>query len=85
MGIYMAVRGHPLGHNLEMSSTAVVAAPILVAAYSWLGLVHTSTIPGWFGQFTFQCGPTCALMGVDMLARYRHYTASADHHAHEVA
>ena len=85
MGIYMAVRGHPLGHNLEMSSTAVVAALILVAAYSWLGLAHRSTIPGWFGQFMFQCGPTCALMGADMLVRFRHYTGGTGHGSHEMA
>lgn len=85
MGVYMAVRGHPLKHNLEMSSTAIVAALLLIAAYSWFGLVHESAIPGWFGQFTFQCGPTCLLMGVDMLIHYKHYTGSATEHAQHMA
>lgn len=85
MGIYMAIRGHPLRHNLEMASTSIVAALILIPAYSWFGLVHASTIPGWFGQFAFQCGPTCLLMGADMLLRFRHYTGGPAGHAHHAA
>lgn len=85
MGMYMAIRGHPLRHNLEMASTSIAAALILIAAYSWFGLVHKSVIPGWFGQFMFQCGPSCVLMGADMLFRYRHYAGSAEHHAHGMA
>jgi hypothetical protein len=85
MGIYMAVRAHPWRHNLEMSSTAVVVALIVIAAYSWFGFVPSTRVPGWFGQYLFQCGPTCALMAVDMLFRYKHYTGSVDHHPHHMA
>lgn len=85
MGIYMAIRGHPLAHNLEMASTSIVAALALIAAYSWFGLAHKSVIPGWFGQFLFQCGPSCVLMGADMLFRFRHYTGSAERHAQHMA
>jgi hypothetical protein len=63
MGVWMAVRGHPLRHNLEMSSTAVVAALLLIVAYRWFGFAPKSSIPCWFGQVIFQCGPSCALMG----------------------
>jgi hypothetical protein len=85
MGIYMAVRGHPWRHNLEMSSTAVVVALILIAAYAWFGFALKTNAPGWFGQFLIQCGPTCALMGADMLFRFKHYAGGADHHAHHLA
>lgn len=85
MGVYMAIRGHPWRHNLEMSSTAVLAALLLIAGYSWFGFVHKTAVPGWFGQVLFQCGPSCALMGVYMLIRYKHYTGSAEHHAHHMA
>jgi hypothetical protein len=85
MGVWMAVRRHPLRHNIEMSSTAVVAAVLLIAAYRWFGLAPATTIPGWFGQVAFQCGPSCVLMGAYMLFRYKHYTGSAEHHAHHMA
>ena len=85
MGIYMAVRGHPWRHNLEMSSTAVAVALVLIAASWWFGIAPTTRVPGWFGQFVFQCGPTCALMGADMLLRYKHYTGGPDHHGHHMA
>ena len=85
MGIYMAVRGHPWRHNLEMSSTAVAVALIVIAGNVWFGFAPATRVPGWFGQFIFQCGPTCVLMGADMLFRYKHYTGSADQHAHHLA
>lgn len=85
MGVYMAVRGHPWRHNVEMSSTAVVMALLLIAAYSWFGFEHKNALAGWIGQMVFQCGPSCALMGADMLVRYRHYTGGGEHHAHHVA
>jgi hypothetical protein len=85
MGIYMALRGHPWRHNLEMSSTAVVVASVLIAATSWSGFAPKTNIPGWFGQFVFQCGPSCVVMGADMLFRYKHYTGNADHPAQHMA
>jgi hypothetical protein len=85
MGAWMAVRRHPWRHNIEMSSTAVVVAVLLIAANWRFGFVPTTTISGWFGQVAFQCGPSCALMGAYMLFRYKHYTGSAEHHAHQMA
>jgi hypothetical protein len=85
MAAWMAVRRHPWRHNIEMSSTAVVAAVLLIAAGWWFGFAPSTTIPGWFGQVAFQCAPSCALMGAYMLFRYKHYSRSADHHAHDTA
>ena len=85
MGIYMALRGHQWRHNLEMSSTAVVVALVLIAASSWFGFAPTTRVPGWCGQFIFQCGPSCVLMGADMLFHLKHYAGSGDHHAHHMA
>jgi hypothetical protein len=85
MGGWMAVGRHPWRHNIEMSSTAVVAAVLLIAAGWWFGFAPATTIPGWFGQVAFQCGPSCALMGVYMLFRHKHYTGRANHHAHHTA
>lgn len=85
MGVWMAIRKHPLRHNLEMSSTAVIAAVLLIVAYWWFGFAPATRIPGWFGQAMFQCGPSCVLMGAYMLFNYRHYTGSAGHHAHHMA
>jgi hypothetical protein len=85
MGVWMAVRGHPWRHNIEMSSTSVIAAVLLIAAYWWFGFTPATTLPGWFGQLIFQCGPTCALMGAYMLFNYKHYTGSAVQHAHHIA
>jgi hypothetical protein len=85
MGAWMAVRRHPWRHNIEMSSTAVVVAVLLSVAYRWFGFAPATTIPVWFGQVAFQCGPYCVLMGAYMLFRYKHYTGSAEHHAHHMA
>jgi hypothetical protein len=85
MGAWMAVRHHPWRHNIEMSSTAVVAAVLLIAAGWWFGFAPATTTPGWFGQVAFQCGPSCLLMGAYMLFRYKHYTGIAGHHTHQMA
>lgn len=85
MGVWMAVRGHPLRHNIEMSSTSIITAILLIGAYRLFGFAPASKIPGWFGQLVFQCGPSCALMGAYMLYRYQHYVGSAKHDAHQVA
>jgi hypothetical protein len=85
MGAWMAVRRHPWRHNIEMSSTAVIAAVLLIAAYWWFGFAPVTKTPGWFGQVAFQCGPSCVLMGAYMLFRYKHYSGSADHQTHNMA
>lgn len=85
MGVWMAVRGHPWRHNIEMSSTSVITAVLLIGAYWWFGFAPATSTPGWFGQVMFQCGPTCALMGAYMLVNYKHYTGSAGQHGHQMA
>jgi hypothetical protein len=81
MGIFMAIRGHAWRHNLEMSSTSIIAAILLMIGF-WLGVVHVATAPGWISLFAFQCGPSCALMLVYMLFRFDHYGGGAGHSAH---
>ena len=82
MGAWMAFRRHPWRHNVEMSSTAIVATALFATASS-TGLIRVETTLGWFSLFTFLCGPACALMALDMLYRREHYTGShnADVHA----
>lgn len=75
MGIWMAARGHAWRHNIEMSSTSVVTALLLIVAYWWFGFAPSTKLPGWLGQAIFQCGPTCMLMGAYMLFRHKHFSA----------
>ena len=79
MGTWMAIRGHAWRHNLEMSSTSVVVAILLMIGF-WLGVVHVKSTLGWFSLFAFQCGPSCALMAAYMLFRFDHYSGRTDHH-----
>jgi len=79
MGTWMALRHHPWRHNLEMSSTSIVATGLFAIA-SWMGWFTPETTLGWFTLFTPMCGPTCLLMAADMLFRYKHYTSQSDAH-----
>ena len=81
MAAWMAFRGHPWRHNVEMSSTSIVAAVALVVAYS-LGLIRVEASLGWFSQFAAQCGPSCLLMAAYMLWRHEHYTERGMRHQH---
>jgi multisubunit Na+/H+ antiporter MnhG subunit len=81
MGTFMAIRGHAWRHNLEMSSTSIIAAILLMIGF-WVGVVHVETAAGWISLFAFQCGPSCALMLVYMLFRFDHYSGGTGHRAH---
>jgi hypothetical protein len=72
MAIYMAVRGHPVRHNVEMSGITVVGALPLIGMY-WLGLIPAAKFDSWPALFAFMCGPLCLLMLVAMLVRFEHY------------
>ena len=72
MGAWMALRGHPWRHNIEMSATSILAAVLVVAAYE-AGLVPTKSLAAWYTLFAFQCGPSCLLMAADMGVNVRHY------------
>jgi hypothetical protein len=80
MAVWMAFRGHPWRHNIEMSSTAVIATGLFALA-SWAGYIHVDTSLGWFSLFTLMCAPACLLMGADMLYRHKHYTSQPGVHA----
>jgi hypothetical protein len=72
MAIYMALRGHAVRHNVEMSGSAVAGAIALIGAL-WLGMIPRTTFETWLSLAVFVCGPLCLLMLVVMLVRFDHY------------
>src|SRR2546423_5977817 len=72
MAGYMALRHHPVRHNLEMSGSTAVAGVLLIAASS-LGWFAQGGPPNWYSLFAIMCGPLCLLMLVVMLVRFDHY------------
>jgi hypothetical protein len=72
MAAYMALRGHPTRHNLEMSGSTVVGAMAFIPAL-WLGLIPQARLDDWPSLFAFMCGPLCFLMFAVMLVRFEHY------------
>lgn len=72
MAGYMALRGHPIGHNVEMSGTNVVGGIALIGAY-WLGAVPGAKLESWVALFFFMCGPLCLLMFLLMVVRFDVY------------
>jgi hypothetical protein len=72
MAVYMAARGHPVRHNVEMS-VSTLAGGLLVVAASWLGALPGSATEAWLSLFAFMCGPLCLLMFIVMAARFEHY------------
>jgi hypothetical protein len=72
MAVYMALRGHAVRHNVEMSGSALAGAILLIGAL-WLGMIPETTFDTWRSLALFVCGPLCLLMLVVMLARFDHY------------
>jgi Heavy metal binding domain len=72
MAVYMALRGHAVRHNVEMSGSAVAGAIPLIGAL-WLDMIPETTFESWLSLAVFVCGPLCLLMLVVMLARSDHY------------
>jgi hypothetical protein len=72
MAVYMALRGHPVRHNIEMSGSTVVGAVPFVGAL-WLGMIPQTKLDDWPSLFVFMCGPLCLLMFLVMVVRFDHY------------
>jgi hypothetical protein len=72
MAGYMAFRGHPIRHNVEMSGTNFVGGIALIGAY-WLGAIPGAKLEIWPALFSFMCGPLCLLMFLLMVVRFDVY------------
>ena len=72
MAAYMALRGHPVRHNVEMSGSTIVGGILLIGA-PWAGMIPQATLASWPSLFAFMCGPLCLIMFVVMAARFEHY------------
>ena len=81
MAVYMKLRGHSLGHNLEMSGITVAVGVVLAGAY-WLGVIRPSNVRGVSTLLQLMCFPVCVPMFVLMLLRRDMYTGQAAHHVH---
>lgn len=72
MALYMALRGHPVQHNLEMSGSTVVGAIPFIGAL-WLGMIPQAKLDNWLSLLAVMCGPLCLLMFAVMVLRFEHY------------
>jgi hypothetical protein len=72
MAGYMALRGHPVRHNVEMSGSTIVGGILLIGAL-WAGMIPQATLANWLSLFAFMCGPLCLIMFAVMAARFEHY------------
>jgi hypothetical protein len=72
MAIYMALRAHPVRHNVEMSGSTVIGAIPLIGML-WLGWIPQAKLENWPSLFSFACGPLCLLMFLVMVVRFDHY------------
>ena len=72
MALYMAVRGHPVQHNVEMSGSTLAGAIPFIGAL-WLGMIPQTKLDSWLSLFAFMCGPLCLLMFAVMVLRFEHY------------
>lgn len=78
MAAYMAVRGHPRRHNLEMTGSTI-GVGILMAGLLWSGVIRASGLHDWHSLFGLVCGPACLLMIVEMLISFDMYSGRARH------
>ena len=74
MAAWMRFRGHDWRSNLEMSSSSIVLAILLIGAY-WLGVIPVSGMLEWIKALA------CPVMLIPMLFRLDLYTASHASHA----
>ena len=72
MAGYMALRGHAVRHNVEMSGSTLVGGIVLIGAL-WAGLIPQATLASLPKLFTFMCGPLCLVMFAVMALRFGHY------------
>ena len=74
MAAWMRFRGHDWRSNLEMSSTSIILAIVLIGAY-WLGALSQSGMLEWIKALA------CPVMLIPMLLRLDLYTGSHASHA----
>jgi len=72
MAAFIALRGHPARHTVEMSGSTVAGAIPFIAAL-WLGMIPQAKLDGWVSLFALMCGPLCLLMFAVMVVRFEHY------------
>jgi len=78
MTAWMRFRGHEWRSTLEMASTSIILAILLIGA-SWLGVIPKSDMLEWIKRLA------CLVMLIPMLFRLDLYTghhAGHNHHAH---
>jgi hypothetical protein len=78
MAVYMALRGHPRRHNLEMTG-GTIGIGLLLAGLLWSGIIPASGVHNWHSLFGMVCGPACLLMIVEMLISFSMYSGRARH------
>jgi hypothetical protein len=76
MAVYMAVRGHGLRHNLEMTGSTL-AVGIVVIGLLWSGAISASGLHTWRDLFSMICGPACLVMIVEMVISFGMYSGRA--------
>ena len=77
MAAWMRFRGHDWRTNLEMSSTSIILAVLLIGA-AWLGVIPKSDMLEWIKILA------CPVMLIPMLLRLDHYTGRMDHSIHSM-
>jgi hypothetical protein len=74
MAVWMRLRGHEWRSNLEMSSTSIVLAIVVIGAY-WLGVITKSGMVEWIASLA------CPVMLIPMLLRLDLYTGHHSGHS----
>lgn len=82
MTVWMAIRRHPLRHNLEMSLPTLAIGLVLSWAVG-VGSIPLAGNAGYEPLFGLVCGPACVAMLVVMLLRFDMYSGRVSHH-HQV-
>jgi hypothetical protein len=79
MAAWMAIRRHPLRHNLEMSLPTLAIGVVLSVAVG-VGILPLAGSAGYEPLFGLVCGPACIAMLVVMLLRFDMYGGRVSHH-----
>ncbi|RPI87949.1 MAG: hypothetical protein EHM41_03070 [Chloroflexi bacterium] len=74
MAVWMRIRGHEWRINLEMASTSIILAILLIVVY-WLEVIPQSDMLVWLKRLA------CPIMLIPMLFRLDLYTGSHASHA----
>jgi hypothetical protein len=77
MSAWMRFRGHDWQSTLEMASTTIILA-ILLVGLGWLGIIARDSLFEWLTRFA------CPIMIIPMLFRLEMYTGNhASHSSHQ--